>query len=108
MPKSQKRSNSRKQLSKKSKRSKKSKKSKKSKVSKEIKLNPQQNANKCRDAMNDPKLTALCMSCFRKSNKQIRQSLVSTKNRVCKKTKNGRQMILGYCAKCNGKMAKLL
>ena len=102
MPKSQKRSNSRKQLSKKSKRS------KKSKGSKEIKLNPQQNANKCRDAMNDPKLTALCMSCFRKSNKQIRQSLVSTKNRVCKKTKNGRQMILGYCAKCNGKMAKLL
>ena len=99
MPKSQKRSNSRKQRS---------KKSKKSKKSKGIKSNPQQNANKCRDAMNDPKLTALCMSCFRKSNKQIRQSLVSTKNRVCKKTKNGRQMILGYCAKCNGKMAKLL
>ena len=99
MPKSQKRSNSRKQRS---------KKSKKSKKSKGIKSNPQQNSNKCRDAMNDPKLTALCMSCFRKSNKQIRQSLVSTKNRVCKKTKNGRQMILGYCAKCNGKMAKLL
>ena len=117
MPKSQKISNSRKQLSKKSKRSKKSKKQKRSRsksngiksiVRKKTKASPQENANKLKVSMNDSKLTALCMSCFRNSNKKVRQSVVSTNGRVSKITKNGRPMILGKCTKCDGKMAKLL
>ena len=64
--------------------------------------------NKCKIALSDPNLTALCMKCFRGSNKRVKQSKVSVKGRRCKKTKNGRDMILGMCEKCGGNMAKLL
>jgi hypothetical protein len=64
--------------------------------------------NKCKDTLSNPQLTALCMKCFIGSNKRVKQSKVSLKGRRCKKTKNGRDMILGFCEKCGGKMAKLL
>ena len=57
------------------------------------------------DKMKDPKLTALCMTCFHRSGKKVKQCVMSLAGRNHSTNSRGRSMIKGKCVKCSGKMA---
>jgi hypothetical protein len=60
----------------------------------------------CAVEMKNAELTALCMKCYRATG--LKKCVMKMEGRKCKKTKNNRNMILGLCVKCGGKMARLL
>ena len=66
------------------------------------------NKSDCKSAMGDKNLTALCMACFRKSGRKVKKRVMSLNNRVCKRTKNGRNMIRGKCVVCNGNVVRFV
>ena len=56
------------------------------------------------DRLNDPRLSALCMSCFHRSGKQIKSRIMSPNGRTISKNSRGRSMIRGLCSVCSGRM----
>ena len=62
----------------------------------------------CGDNLTNPTLSALCMTCFHRSGKKTKQSIMVVAGRECRQTRSGGIMVLGKCEKCGGKMAKLV
>jgi len=56
------------------------------------------------ERMKDPKLSALCMKCFRTSGKKTRSRVMKLAKRTQKVTSRGVGMISGECSVCSGRM----